>query len=137
MTRKSSVLITGASSGIGATYADRFAHRGHDLVLVARDGARMEALAADLHAKTGVAVDVLPADLTDLAELAAVETRLRDDPDIGILVNNAGASLGGRFAEQKSIREIADALERTEGAVKQLQFRGLENLRARIGESHG
>jgi RNA polymerase sigma-70 factor, ECF subfamily len=42
-----------------------------------------------------------------------------------------------RFAEQKSIREIATALERTEGAIKQLQFRGLDNLRARIGESHG
>nr|WP_294809687.1 SDR family oxidoreductase [uncultured Sphingomonas sp.] len=95
-----SVLITGASSGIGATYAERFARRGHDLVLVARDKARMELLAARLREETGVAVDVLQADLTKPDELATVETRLRDDHRIGILVNNAGASLGGSFVEQ-------------------------------------
>jgi len=68
-----SVLITGASSGIGAVYADRFAHRGHDLVLVARDQARMEALAARLRATAGVQIDVLAADLTNTAELGTVE----------------------------------------------------------------
>jgi short-subunit dehydrogenase len=94
------VLITGASTGIGATYADRFARRGHDLVLVARNVARMEALAARLRQETGVAVDILPADLADSSELASVETRLREDVRIGILVNNAGASLGGTFADQ-------------------------------------
>ncbi|GLH80198.1 SDR family oxidoreductase [Bradyrhizobium sp. SSBR45G] len=94
------VLITGASSGIGATYADRFARRGHDLVLVARDKARMETLAARLRAETGVAIDVLQADLTNPAELAMVETRLRDDRRIGVLVNNAGAALGGTFVAQ-------------------------------------
>ena len=102
MTSKPSVLITGASSGIGATYADRFARRGHNLVLVARDGARMEALAADLRGQTGVAIDVLPADLTKADELAAVERRLQADADIGILVNNAGASLGGAFVDQST-----------------------------------
>ncbi len=95
-----SVLITGASTGIGATYADRFARRGHPLVLVARDKARMEALAARLREQTGVSVDILRADLTSPGELAEVETRLRDDRRIGILVNNAGASLGGTFVEQ-------------------------------------
>lgn len=59
-----SVIITGASSGIGATYAERFARRGHDLVLVARDRMRMEALATRLRQEHGVAVDILPADLT-------------------------------------------------------------------------
>jgi short-subunit dehydrogenase len=63
MTAKPSVLITGASTGIGAVYADRFARRGHDLVLVARDRARMEALAERLRRETGVAVDVLRSDL--------------------------------------------------------------------------
>lgn len=96
------ILITCASTGIGATYADRFARRGHDLVLVARDVARMEALAARLRAETGVAVDILPADLTKDAEIATVEARLRDDSAIGILVNNAGAGLGGAFADQGS-----------------------------------
>ena len=92
-----SVLITGASSGIGATYAERFARRGHDLVLVARDRARMEALAARLREESGVAIDILQADLTKSDELAAVETRLRDDRRIGILVNNAGAGVAGSF----------------------------------------
>jgi uncharacterized protein len=95
-----SVLITGASSGIGATYAERFARRGHGLVLVARDRSRMEALAARLRQETGVAIDIIQADLTQPGELAAVEARLRDDARIGILVNNAGASLGGSFLEQ-------------------------------------
>jgi short-subunit dehydrogenase len=95
-------LITGASTGIGATYADRFARRGHDLVLVARDAARMEALAARLRAETGVAIDILPADLTLDADIARVEARLRDDADIGLLVNNAGAGLFGGFADQSS-----------------------------------
>ncbi len=100
MTAKPSVLITGASSGIGATYAERFARRGHDLVLVARDAARLEELAVRLRAEFGVAIDILKADLTRLEDLAKVEARLRDDDKIGILINNAGASIAGRFVEQ-------------------------------------
>lgn len=94
------VLITGASTGIGATYADRFARRGHDLVLVARDAVRLEAVASRLRLETGVAVDILQADLTQPDELATVETRLRDDARIGILVNNAGTAIGGSFVDQ-------------------------------------
>lgn len=101
-----SVLITGASTGIGAAYAERFARRGHDLVLVARDLARMEALSARLRQHTGVAIDILQADLTQAADLARVEARLRDDARIGILVNNAGTAIGGSFIEQ-STDEIA------------------------------
>jgi short-subunit dehydrogenase len=100
MSDKPTVLITGASTGIGAVYADRFARRGHDLVLVARDLARLEALADRLRREAGVAVDVLKADLTDAADLAKVETRLRDDGRIGVLVNNAGASAPGGFLDQ-------------------------------------
>ncbi len=100
------VLITGASSGIGAVYADRFARRGHDLVLVARDTARLDALAERLRHDTGVAVEVLPADLTQRADLATVETRLRDDARIGILINNAGIAQSGGFTEQS-----ADSIE--------------------------
>lgn len=99
-TKRPAVLVTGASTGIGATYADRFAHRGHDLVLVARDEARMNALAADLRPKTGVSIDVLKADLTVPAELARVEQRLREDERIGVLINNAGAGSHGAFADQ-------------------------------------
>jgi short-subunit dehydrogenase len=100
MTTKPAVLVTGASSGIGAVYADRFAHRGHDLVLVARDAARMRALAERLRSETGVAVDVLPADLTDLRDLARIERRVREDARIGVVVNNAGAAIEGGFLEQ-------------------------------------
>lgn len=100
MTDTPTVLITGASSGIGATYADRFARRGHNLVLVARNKARLEALSARLREETGVTIDILQADVTKSDELAAVETRLRDDHRIGILVNNAGTSLEGTFVNQ-------------------------------------
>ena len=100
MKASESVLITGASSGIGAVYADRFAARGHDLVLVARDKARLEVLATRLRQAFGVNVDVLQADLTQSADLATVEARLREDASIGILVNNAGAAQSGSFVEQ-------------------------------------
>ena len=102
MTTLPSVLITGASAGIGAAYAERFARRGHDLVLVARDKVRMEALGARLRQEHDVAIDILQADLTQPTELAPVEARLRDDARIGILVNNAGTSVGGTFVEQRT-----------------------------------
>lgn len=107
MTLLPTTLITGASSGIGATYAERFARRGHGLVLVARDNARLEALAARLRQETGVAIDVLPADLTQHDELATVEARLRDDATIGILINNAGVAQSGGFTDQST-----DSIER-------------------------
>ncbi len=100
MSSKPKVLITGASTGIGATYAQRFAERGHDLVLVARSVEKLEANAAELKAKTGVAVELLPADLTSDAGLQAVDAKLRDDAAIGILVNNAGSNVGGSFVTQ-------------------------------------
>ncbi|MGE8250653.1 MAG: SDR family NAD(P)-dependent oxidoreductase, partial [Stenotrophomonas bentonitica] len=102
MSQLPTVLITGASSGIGTDYAERFARRGHDLVLVARDTARLESLAARLRQDTGVAVDVLPADLTVRTDLATVETRLRDDARIGILINNAGMAQSGGFTDQSA-----------------------------------
>ncbi len=101
------VLITGASSGIGAVYAERFARRGHDLLLVARDKARLDTLAERLRRESGVAVEVLAADLTQRTALDAVEARLRDDARIGILVNNAGMAQSGGFTEQTS-----DGIER-------------------------
>ncbi|WAC71342.1 SDR family oxidoreductase [Roseateles sp. SL47] len=97
-----SVLVTGASSGIGAVYADRFARRGHDLVLVARDVARMETLAARLRQAHQVQVEVLQADLTQHNDVAAVEARLRDDARIGVLINNAGMAQTGGFVQQSA-----------------------------------
>lgn len=107
MTLLPSVLITGASSGIGATYAERFARRGHDLVLVARDTARLESLAARLRKESGVTVEILSADLTQSDALATVEARLRDDARIGILINNAGIAQSGGFLAQS-----ADGIDR-------------------------
>lgn len=123
MTTLPTVLITGASSGIGATYAERFAHRGHGLVLVARDKARLDVLATRLREDTGVAVDVLRADLTEPADLAVLETRLRDDARIGILINNAGMAQTGGFVQQtaESIQRLitlnTTALARLASAV--------------------
>ncbi|UST66588.1 SDR family oxidoreductase [Pseudomonas moraviensis] len=102
MTTRPTVLITGASTGIGAVYAARFAQRGHDLVLVARDQSRLDALATNLRAEYNVDVEVLQADLTRLSDLQTVEARLRDDARIGILVNNAGAAQSGTFIEQST-----------------------------------
>ena len=87
---KGTALVTGASRGIGAVYADRLAKRGYDLILVARDQARLEALAARLTRETGRSVTAMPADLSDRADLAKVETMLREDQTITMLVNNAG-----------------------------------------------
>jgi short-subunit dehydrogenase len=102
MATKPSSLITGASAGIGAVYADRFARRGHDLVLVGRNRSRMEELAERLRRETGVAVEVLRADLTDQGDLNQVETRLREGNHIGILVNNAGMTAAGGFLDQSA-----------------------------------
>lgn len=91
--------MTGASSGLGAEFARQLAARGADLVLVARDRAALDDVAARLRTEHRVAVEVLPADLTDEAVLAAVAARIGDPArPIGILVNNAGFGLDLDFA---------------------------------------
>jgi short-subunit dehydrogenase len=107
MTTRPTVLITGASSGIGATYAERFARRGHNLILVARDKSRMDELASRLRNDSKVAVEALQADLTRSADLSVLENRLRDDAGIGILINNAGMAQSGGFLDQS-----AESIER-------------------------
>jgi short-subunit dehydrogenase len=101
-TSTGSALVTGASSGLGAIYADRLAHRGYNLILVARDAARLDALATRLRAATGRGVDVLPADLADPQQVARVAQRIDSDPSITLLVNNAGISLHGGLLENGS-----------------------------------
>lgn len=91
-------LITGASTGIGATYARRLARRGYDLILVARSKSNLDTLAKELAADTGVAVRVLAADLTVEADLNRVEKVLHDDAGISLLINNAGSATLGAFA---------------------------------------
>ena len=87
---KGTALVTGASSGIGAVYADRLARRGYDLILVARDVDRLNGLAERLVKETGRHVDIVGADLTVKADVRRIEERLRTDRGITMLVNNAG-----------------------------------------------
>src|SRR3984885_10145844 len=89
---RGTALITGASRGIGAVYAGRLAKRGYDLILVARDGSRLEQLAAKLKRESGRTVTLLTADLSNRAELAKVEDVLKHNQSINLLLNNAGAA---------------------------------------------
>ncbi|WP_085714741.1 SDR family oxidoreductase [Pseudomonas sp. B28(2017)] len=90
LSSKGTALITGASSGIGAVYADRLARQGYDLILVARSRARLNALANHLSDQTGRTVEVVAADLKNKVDSLRVEQILRSDASITLLVNNAG-----------------------------------------------
>jgi uncharacterized protein len=105
---KGTALITGASSGIGAVYAQRLARRGYDLILVARTLDKLDKLAAELSAQTGRKVSTLRADLSVTADLRAVEQRLKEDDSITMLVNNAG--LGATSSLIDSSPEDLDTL---------------------------
>ncbi|BCW87665.1 hypothetical protein sos41_07950 [Alphaproteobacteria bacterium SO-S41] len=123
-------LVTGASSGIGAVYADRLARRGYDLILVARDEARLAALADRLETSYGIRADLLKADLTSRADLARVENRLRDDASISLLVNNAGAaSKGGFLAED--LEPLYDLVDLNVGALTRLAGAAVQGFLAR------
>ncbi|WP_288017431.1 SDR family NAD(P)-dependent oxidoreductase [Blastomonas sp.] len=87
---KGTALITGASAGIGAIYADRLARQGHDLILVARTAAKLDQVAGAIREATGRNVDTLPADLSNPGDLRLIEARLINDRRITMLVNNAG-----------------------------------------------
>lgn len=100
------VLVTGASAGIGEEYARRLGQRGHALVLVARRAELLKELAEDIIARCGVAVETLPADLATREGVAKVAARLAEDgggdaAPIDLLVNNAGRGEGGPFVEQE------------------------------------
>jgi uncharacterized protein len=103
---KGTVVITGASGGIGAVYANRFAKRGYDLLLIARDRERLGVVGDRLASQYGVQVETLVADLTDRAALLGLEARLEADANVSILVNNAG--FGGT---QSLVDSDVDALE--------------------------
>ncbi len=93
-------LVTGASSGIGLAFCHELAGRGHDLVIVARERARLENVSDQLRASFGVRVEVLRADLADRAQAQRVADRIADpDRPVDLLVNNAGFGLGHGFVD--------------------------------------
>lgn len=103
---KGRAVITGASGGIGAVYADRLAQRGYDLLLIARNGSRLDDVASRLTKRYGVKVETVAADLTDKPSLLKLEAQLKTDEHLSILVNNAG------FGSAKSLVDSSvDELE--------------------------
>jgi short-subunit dehydrogenase len=117
-------LITGASSGIGAVYADRLARRGYDLILVARNQQRLATLAATLTSTTGRKVDTIAADLTLPADVLRVEERLRSDPSITALVNNAGFGASAKLIDSK-VDELENMIQLNVTALTRLTLAAL------------
>lgn len=125
-------LITGASSGIGAIYAERLARRGHDLILVARNRARLNALAKRLSDETGRSVEVVVADLADRADLARVEALLRSDASISLLVNNAGVGATRPLLES-NIDKLEELLTLNVNVLTRLTYAAVPGFVARGG----
>ncbi len=125
-------LITGATAGIGAEFARQLAARGDDLVIVARDAARLAATAAALQHEFGVMVEAIPADLLSVEGLATVNRRLADDRrPIDLLVNNAGYGIRGNLDETSFDAEkrhldihVSVPLQLTQTALRGMLARG-------------
>lgn len=131
-TRPGTALVTGASSGIGAIYAERLARRGYDLVLVARQRDRLDALAKRLSSETRVGVEVLAADLNDRADLARVEARLREDAGLSLLVNNAGIGTHTPLLDS-DVGRMTRMIELNVTALTRLTYAAVPGLVARGG----
>jgi uncharacterized protein len=100
-------VVTGASAGIGKVYCERLAARDHDLLLVARDGNRLEALKQELAQRYGVGVDVFPADLTNETDVSLLAETLARSPNLALLVNNAGFGTRDPLADASPARQEA------------------------------
>jgi uncharacterized protein len=130
--KKGTALITGASSGMGAIYADRLAKRGYDLILVARNQSRLAALAQRLTKETGRSVETIAADLNDSADLARIETVLRTNASIALLVNNAGVGATAPLL-QSDIEKMDEMIRLNVGALTRLTYAAAPGLVARGG----
>lgn len=125
-------LITGATAGLGAEFARQLAEQGHNVVLVARDESRLKAAAAEIERRYGTTAEVLPADLTDDAGVAAVVVRLSDGSrPVDVLVNNAGIGLLKDFDENTIEDEkrhlklhVQTAMELSHAALQGMLERG-------------
>jgi short-subunit dehydrogenase len=131
-TTKGTALITGASAGIGAVYADRLAKRGYDLILVARNGSRLAALAQRLKSETGRSVETITADLNDKADLARIENTLRTHANITLLVNNAGVGAAAPLLGS-DIEKMDEMIRLNVGALTRLSYAAAPGFVARAG----
>ncbi|TCS00722.1 SDR family oxidoreductase [Rhizobium sp. BK418] len=129
---KGTALVTGASSGIGAIYAHRLAKQGYNLILVARNGERLKALASRLTDETGRSVETLSADLGKKDDLTKVEKVLKEDQSITMLVNNAG--FGGTAPLLASdVDKMQEMVDINVTAVMRLAYAAVPGLVARGG----
>ena len=129
---KGIALVTGASAGIGAIYADRLARRGYDLILVARSQARLDDVAKRVAGSTGRAVRTVAADLNDKADLKRIETILATDPGITMLVNNAGVGGVGPLL-QSDVDTMEDMIDLNVTALTRLSYAAAPVFVARGG----
>jgi short-subunit dehydrogenase len=129
---KGTALITGASAGIGAIYADRLAKRGFDLILVARNQSRLAALAKRLKNETGRSIETIAGDLSDKADLARIETVLRTDASITLLVNNAGVGAAAPLLNS-DVEKMDEMIRLNVGALTRLTYAAVPGLVARGG----
>ena len=128
-TFKGTVLITGASTGIGAVYADRLAKRGYDLILVARSHEKLSDVAARLKS-TGRTIETIAADLTKHEDVQRVAERLSTDPTITALVNNAGIGSARRLLDEK-IDDLESMIYLNVTALTRLALAALSGFVAR------
>jgi uncharacterized protein len=129
---KGTALVTGASSGIGAIYADRLAKRGYDLILVARNRDRLVRLANPLETETGRLVVIIAADLTEKEDVVRIETLLRTDSRITLLVNNAGFGAAASLLEA-DIAKMEAMIRLNVSALTRLTYAAVPSFVARGG----
>ena len=129
---RGTALITGASAGIGAVYADRLARRGYDLILVARDKTRLAVLAQRLRSTTGRSVETVAADLNDKTDLARVEAILRANVSITLLVNNAGVGATAPLLNA-DVERMDGMIRLNVGALTRLTYAAVPGFVARGG----
>jgi short-subunit dehydrogenase len=127
---KGTALITGASAGIGALYADRLAKRGYHLILVARNGERLQAVADTVSKASGRAVKTIVADLGDNNDVGRIEAVLRDDTSITMLVNNAGVGAVAPLL-QSDIGKMTDMIDLNVTALTRLTYAAVPGFAAR------
>jgi short-subunit dehydrogenase len=132
LSAKGTALITGASSGIGAIYADRLSRRGYNLILVARRRDKLNALAAKIGTETGRAVEVVAADLGKKDDLQRIENLLRTDASITLLVNNAGIG-GGASLLDSDVDKMEEMITLNVTALTRLTYAAVPGFVARGG----